>query len=310
MAKIELPENLSIDEQNGQLIVLKDGTEIGRFTPDGLTVPQISALTSVVLPKYDELSNAPSTEGVVVYATGDGSDDAGVYKHDGTSYAQLGGGGGGDASALDMARRDDILMHFRGAELIDKGRDLMPEPESTNRLFNSGALRLEIDDLKAQIEETFYAPLEVDVSESWYLRADIRADTERGDLDSQEPAHRFVVADQGYMIVMADNKVHAIVLDGGVPAVNETLLTGLSGSGLDKLRLEIEHDAVEGEVTFTATNLTEDMSGDYTTELTPDELDLIIENMDELWGLVCQTHEKTDGHLELFETVYSQEVSE
>lgn len=43
------------------------------------------------LPEYDDVSNAPQTQGRVVYATGAGVSSEGVHKHDGSSYSLVGG---------------------------------------------------------------------------------------------------------------------------------------------------------------------------------------------------------------------------
>jgi hypothetical protein len=45
------------------------------------------------LPEYDDVSNAPQTQGRLVYATGSGTSTEGIYKHDGTSYNQVGRSG-------------------------------------------------------------------------------------------------------------------------------------------------------------------------------------------------------------------------
>lgn len=44
------------------------------------------------LPEYDDVSNAPQTQGRIVYATGAGASAEGIYKHDGTAYATTGAG--------------------------------------------------------------------------------------------------------------------------------------------------------------------------------------------------------------------------
>ncbi len=45
------------------------------------------------LPAYDDVSNAPQTQGRLVYATGSGTSAEGIYKHDGAAYTQAGGTG-------------------------------------------------------------------------------------------------------------------------------------------------------------------------------------------------------------------------
>ena len=88
--KIQLPNGVTIDEDTGDLILSTTDGERLRVTADG-----VEALGSLALPKYDDLADAPAVEGLVVYATGNGPDDAGVYKNDGTAYGKLGGGGSG-----------------------------------------------------------------------------------------------------------------------------------------------------------------------------------------------------------------------
>jgi hypothetical protein len=51
--------------------------------------------TELGLPEYDDVSTAPQTQNRLVYATGDGPSAEGIYKHDGSTYAQVGGGGTG-----------------------------------------------------------------------------------------------------------------------------------------------------------------------------------------------------------------------
>jgi hypothetical protein len=55
-------------------------------TYDSVTVAQ-----ELGLPVYDDVSNADQVQGRLVYATGSGTSSEGIYKHDGSSYAQVGG---------------------------------------------------------------------------------------------------------------------------------------------------------------------------------------------------------------------------
>ena len=57
---------------------------------DSLSPSSISTAKELGLPMYDDVSNAPQSQGRVVYATGNGSTPEGIYKHDGSSYVVSG----------------------------------------------------------------------------------------------------------------------------------------------------------------------------------------------------------------------------
>jgi hypothetical protein len=59
---------------------------------ESVTTNTATIATELGLPEYDDVSNARQVQGRLVYATGDGASSEGIYKHDGSSYAQVGGG--------------------------------------------------------------------------------------------------------------------------------------------------------------------------------------------------------------------------
>ena len=56
---------------------------------DDLSPSSIMIAKELGLPLYDDVSNGPQTQGQVVYATGNGNDSEGVYRHSGSSYHPL-----------------------------------------------------------------------------------------------------------------------------------------------------------------------------------------------------------------------------
>jgi len=57
----------------------------GSISPDSAVIAQ-----ELGLPDVDDVSNGPQTQGRLVYATGNGTSTEGIYRYDGTSYAQVG----------------------------------------------------------------------------------------------------------------------------------------------------------------------------------------------------------------------------
>lgn len=50
------------------------------------------------IPQFDDPTNAPQADGLIIWVTGDGSDPQGLYQFDGSSFVQTGGGAPTDAS--------------------------------------------------------------------------------------------------------------------------------------------------------------------------------------------------------------------
>lgn len=84
-----------------------------------LTIDSATIAVELGIPQYDDVANAPQTQGRLVYATGNGTSAAGVYKHDGTSYSQVGGSGGG----VDVENTDGSTL-VANASAIQAGTDL------------------------------------------------------------------------------------------------------------------------------------------------------------------------------------------
>jgi streptogramin lyase len=85
---------LDIDGGNNELSLTNadldvngnDITNAGSTSVDSATIAN-----ELGLPEYDDVSNAPQTQGRLVYATGNGASAEGIYAHDGSSYSQVGG---------------------------------------------------------------------------------------------------------------------------------------------------------------------------------------------------------------------------
>lgn len=73
------------------LSTIWDGSNIVADVDNQSVTTDISIVASELgLPEYDDVSNAPQTQGRLVYATGDGASTEGIYKHDGTGYTTVG----------------------------------------------------------------------------------------------------------------------------------------------------------------------------------------------------------------------------
>jgi hypothetical protein len=74
---------------NGQDINTDNGVV---FTTDGARLDRINTTDSLRIPKYDDPSNGSDDEGNIIYVTGDGAAQKGIYTYDESagSYQQVG----------------------------------------------------------------------------------------------------------------------------------------------------------------------------------------------------------------------------
>lgn len=88
-----------------------------QINSDG-SLEELVAAAKAILPSYDDPANAPQEAASMIYVTGGGSDPEGLYKHDGSSYAQVGSSGGAfeDTDGDGVAELQKTHASFEGGD--------------------------------------------------------------------------------------------------------------------------------------------------------------------------------------------------
>lgn len=131
-------------EPDGDLVI--EGVFRGQGIADlaDLEVDELTANVSSILPRYDDLSNAPAEEGSIIRLREGASDPAGIYHYDPSAEAYVlldesGGVSSGDLSGLTI----DTDKDWAGYALENVGHDGVRVPSSVELTvddFESGAV--------------------------------------------------------------------------------------------------------------------------------------------------------------------------
>ncbi len=104
------------------------------------------------LPEYDDVSNAPQTQGRLVYATGDGTSPEGIYKHDGSSYAKIRGGAFSDSDGDNVA---ELASGLVGVQLGDSEKVQLGADNDAQLYYDGADGRIYLDGSGIQITGSF-----------------------------------------------------------------------------------------------------------------------------------------------------------
>jgi len=155
MSEIQLGNNYVVEETAQDELLIKDTTKGALFRYDrvadqitavkpytDITSDDITTTAQLIAPRYDETSQAPSLEGMLIVVPSSGTDTAGAYVHDGTGYTLLDESGGASAGSL-SGLSIDTDKDFGGFALSGMGHDGVDVPQVRNLTvadFEAGTL--------------------------------------------------------------------------------------------------------------------------------------------------------------------------